>query len=344
LRTIAVVNFKGGTGKTTTVVNLGAGLAQAGLRVLLIDADPHAGLTHTFNAPSSPSFAEVLTGRRPIGRATLAVRERLHLLAASSTLQNREFFDYVHVRKAFPQLLRPIADRYDFVLIDCPAPLTPLNAAILATVDEIIIPSQVEYLSLLGLSQVLQTLARIRFPNQPLHQVTDLHISLIVPTFYDVRRRQSRLLLASLRETFGPRVAPPIRLNVRLSEAPAMHQTIFEYAPESVGAFDYRRLTEYFLQLPRGSWAAITLQTPFVPLAIPAPSRPAPKSRPAQTSATSATISAASHVPTPAPPPPPECPYCHAPLASLTAAGYLILACERCGYQKQKLLRDLHEP
>ncbi|MGC8875406.1 MAG: ParA family protein, partial [Chloroflexia bacterium] len=268
MRTIAVVNFKGGTGKTTTVTNLGAGLASLGHRVLLIDTDPHAGLTHTFDAPSSPSLVDLLTERMPLERATFRARECLDLLPSGPDLLNWQASrSYVKIKEALARFLHTSTSSYDFVLIDCAAPLFPLNAATLATVGEIVIPTQVEYLSLLGLNQVLESLARIRFPGRPYHQVDNLHVSLIVPTFYDVRRRVARLFVAYLREVFGPRVAPPIRTSVRLAEAPALHRTIFEHAPDSSAAFDYRRLVDYFLQLPATPWAPIGLRTRLDPSA-----------------------------------------------------------------------------
>lgn len=354
MRTIAVVNFKGGTGKTTTAVNLAAGLARLGQRVLLIDADPHAGLTHTFGAPPSPSLSDVLAGHLRLPRAIFPARESIHLLPGNPTLSNaaRERSDYVKLKKALGSALRACADAYDLVLIDCAASLIPLTVATLALADEYIIPTQVEYLSLLGLNQVLETLARIRAPGRPPHQVDNLNVALIVPTFYDVRRRVARLLVARLRETFGPRVAPPIRTSVRFAEAPALHRTIFEHAPGSSAAFDYQRLVDYFLQVPSGSWAPIGLRNrfdPSIPLqappraqpASPRPAPPAKRTTPEEIPLPSPSRPTAVPTPEAALPPPTECPYCHIPLGSIYLAGYRVLFCERCGYQKQQLLRDL---
>jgi hypothetical protein len=124
----------------------------------------------------------------------------------------------------------------------------------------------VEYLSLIGLNQVLENLARGRFPDRPRQAVWDLGISLIIPTMYDVRKRQSRLLLAALRQTYGQHVASPIRTNVRISEAPSHHKTIYEYDPLCSGAFDYSRLVDTILQEELlADEEPIGLQRPFRP-------------------------------------------------------------------------------
>lgn len=339
MRKIAVVNFKGGTGKTTTVVNLGAGLAQRGRRVLLVDVDAQGGLALSFGLAPERTLADVLTGQVPVQEGIVQVRPCLDLLPSDNALlyAQRAVSRYVNWQNVLPAVLRPVEEGYDFILLDCAASLTLLNVSALSYATEIFIPTQIEYLSLMGLNQVLENLARIRYPNRPREEVQDLGISLIIPTMYDVRKRQSRLLLAELRRTYGRRVAYPIRTNVRLSEAPARRKTIFEHAPESSGAFDYNRLVELVLQetLLTGE-EPIGLQRPFpirreepVPEKMPPPESSATPLIPEETPPTPATATA------------PLCPYCGSILTALVVAGYRVYQCERCGYQKQVLLRDL---
>ncbi len=340
MRKIAVVNFKGGTGKTTTVVNLGAGLAQRDQRVLLVDVDAQGGLVLSFGLVPERTLADVLTGKVSTQEGIVQVRPYLDLLPSDNTLlqAQRAVSHNVNWQSVLAAVLRPVEERYDFILLDCAASLTLLNVSALSCATEIFVPTQVEYLSLMGLNQVLENLARIRYPNRPRQEVQDLGISFIIPTMYDVRKRQSRLLLAELRQTYGRRVAHPIRINVRLSEAPAHRQTIFEYAPGSSGAFDYARLVDLVLQetLLAGE-EPIGLQRPFligqqevVPEEMPPEARtPVPLVLPGETPSTPATAAVS------------LCPYCGSALATLTVAGYRVYQCERCGYQKQVLLRDL---
>lgn len=338
MRKIAVVNFKGGTGKTTTVINLGAGLAQRGQRVLLVDVDAQGGLALSFGLAPERTLADILIGKAPVQEGIVQVRPHLDLLPSDNTLlqAQRAVSHYVNWQNVLAAALRPVEDGYDFILLDCAASLTLLNVSALSYAVEIFIPTQVEYLSLMGLNQVLENLARIRYPNRPRGEVQDLGISLIIPTMYDVRKRQSRLLLAELRQTYGRRVAYPIRINVRLSEAPAHRQTIFEYAPGSSGAFDYSRLVDLVLQetLLAGE-EPIGLQRPFLlgrEELVPEKMAPASSATPLIPEETP---------PTPAPATAPLCPYCGSALTTLVVAGYRVYQCERCGYQKQVLLRDL---
>jgi len=381
MRKIAVVNFKGGTGKTTTVISLGAGLAMRGQRVLLVDVDTQGGVALALGLSHAHSITDVLTGQVPVQQALVHARQNLDVLPSDNTLLSaqRHIARYVNWQSILRDLLQPLEAAYDFLLIDCAASLTLLNINALSYASELFVPTQIEYLSLIGLNQVLENVARVRFPNRPRREVADLGISLIIPTMYDVRKKQSRRLLAELRSTYGQHVAHPIRTNVRLSEAPAFQKTIFEYDPSSSGAFDYNRLIDLVLQE--------TLLTEEVPIGLQRPfqltreeaavagdaalsgeaaaaeeaaaagkAAGAEETAPVEeTAAVKVLIAPETALPSPPPPeaPPPtpakptpatvpQCPYCGIPLESLMVAGYRVYQCEHCGYQKQVLLRDLH--
>lgn len=360
MRKIAIVNFKGGTGKTTTVVNVGAGLALRGKRVLLVDVDAQGSLAVSFGLQYVKSLADVLTGQATIQDAILKARPNLDLLPGDSSLlaAQRALARFANWQDILGETLVGLDSAYDFVLLDCAASLTPLNINALTYATEIFIPTQVEYLSMMGLNQVLENLARGRFPNQPRQAIADLGISLIIPTMYDVRKRQSRRLLAELRETYGQRVSNPIRTNVRLSEAPSYHKTIYEYDPHSAGAFDYNRLVDTILQEtlligeePIGLQRVFrpSLEETFPDLAAPATTPVAPEvARPPTPEAAKTQPPPADTLPDKPRPSEPgptplsmQCPYCNIPLVTFVAAGYRVYQCEHCGYQKQLLMRDL---
>jgi len=375
MRKIAVVNFKGGTGKTTTVVNLGAGLAMRGHRVLLVDVDAQGGLALALGLSFPYSLADVLTGQVRVEDSVVHARDNLDVIPSDNTLLSaqRHIARYVNWQGILRDLLLPTEAQYDYLLIDCAASLTLLNINALSYALELFVPTHVEYLSLIGLNQVLENVARVRFPNRPRHEIDDLGISLIIPTMFDVRKKQSRRLLAQLRANYGEHVAYPIRTNVRVSEAPAYRKTIFEYDPSSAGAFDYNRLVDLVLQESRLlAESPIGLQRPFLPTPeeptyeAPAPEEaapllevPVPETAPPLPLADIPRAEAAPLVvapeveasapaePAPATPPEPaaalsHCPYCGTPLESLMLAGYRVFQCDHCGYQKQVLLRDLH--
>lgn len=350
MRKIAVINFKGGTGKTTTVINVGAGLAKRNKRVLLIDTDAQGSLGLSLGISYKNSLADVLTRQATIQECVVRARKNLYVIPSDSSLMlaQKALASYVNWQATLGTILQPIEQDYDFILLDCAASITILNINALNYATEVFIPTQVEYLSLAGLNQVLENLARIRYPGHPRKEVIDLGISLIIPTMYDMRTRQSRELLNELRQTYGRHVAHPIRINVRLSEAPSRQQTIFEYAPRSRGAFDYNRLVELVLQetLLAGE-KPIGLEKSFRP-SRPQPLTPEPESAPeemleipdqptSQPETAESTVQPAWARESQAT----QCPYCNIPLSTTDVAGYRVYLCTRCGYQKQVLQRDL---
>jgi chromosome partitioning protein len=352
MRKIAVINFKGGTGKTTTVVNIGAGLAMRSKRVLLVDVDAQGGVALSLGLSYVHSLADALTGAATIWKCITKAREGLDVIPSDGALPQaqRAISRYVNYSVILSDMIQPLESDYDFIILDCAASITLLNINALTYASEIFIPTQVEFLSLAGLNQVLENLARVRFPNQPRQSVSNLGISLIIPTMYDVRKRQSRRLLAELREAYGQHVAHPIRTNVRLSEAPACQKTIYEYAPDSPGAFDYNRLVDLILQetLLAGE-KPIGLQNPLQPTQEESPvtlveAPPTPEEAPPAEPAAVVAAAPGPMGPAPAAIPraaPALCPYCGIPLTSLSVAGYRVYQCDHCGYQKQVLLRDL---
>jgi chromosome partitioning protein len=241
MRRIAVVGFKGGIGKTTTCVSLGAGLALKGRRVLLVDTDTQSNLSLSLGIDGySRSLADVLLHRADAQACVLAARRNLDLLPGSIDLfraQQRLVLELAR-EEAFDELLGGL-EGYDYQLLDCAPSLSLLTVNAIGYADEILLPVSMEILALAGMRQFM---AYLREVTRVLGR--GAVVRLIVPTFYDVRRRVSHEVLQTLRDDFPTRLSHPIRTDTRLSEAPGVGQTIFEYAHRSHGAQDYARLVE----------------------------------------------------------------------------------------------------
>jgi chromosome partitioning protein len=238
VRVIAVTNQEGGTGKTTTVVNLGFALAQGGSRTLLVDLDAQGNLGISFGIESNQGLYHILVEGVDPNACAVSVRPNLDLIPSHETVASAELIMTGEPGRATLLRRRMRGIRaYDFVLLDCPPSLSLLSQNALTYAEEVLIPISMDYLALIGVKQILNTITMV---NEVLEH--PVFISGIVPTFYDVRNRISREVLSTLKEHFGERVLSPIRVNTKLREAPSHKQSIFEYDPQSYGAQDYQRL------------------------------------------------------------------------------------------------------
>jgi chromosome partitioning protein len=238
---LAIFNHKGGTGKTTTSVSIAAGLANRGLRVLLVDTDSQGNVSVSLGAKADKTLYHVLVmGIRPQD-AAIRIRPNLDLIASNETLAAAEL--YLAGRQNRDRVLRerlsPGFEGYDVVVLDCSPSLSLMNQNALVAADAIIVPVACDFLSLVGVRQVIKT---VRNVNALLHHPVEIYG--VLPTFFDARARICRDSLDALKEHFGDRVMPPIRSATRLKEAPAQGQTIFEFAPDSHAAEDYGRVVD----------------------------------------------------------------------------------------------------
>ncbi|MGD0577985.1 MAG: ParA family protein [Bryobacteraceae bacterium] len=245
-RVIAIANQKGGVGKTTTAINLAASLAANDFRVLLIDMDPQGNSTTGLGITkldSLPTVYDVIAGRAQLREILvniqpdgiyLAPSDR-NLVAANVELVDsgqREF----HLAKALIQ----IKDQFDFVLIDCPPALDLLTVNSLVAADSVLIPIQCEFFALEGISQLLDTVDRMRESLQPA-----LAIEGILLTMFDERTNLARQVAADLRDFFQGEVFQTIvPRSIRLAEAPSFGKTILNYDPRSKGAESYIQLAK----------------------------------------------------------------------------------------------------
>jgi chromosome partitioning protein len=241
---VAVFNHKGGTGKTTTSVQLAAGLALRQKRVLLVDTDAQGNVGVSFNIKAERSLYHVLVMGVPVQEVVVRARDQLDVLPCNESLAAAELYlagrqnrDRVLARR-----LESAKDVYDVIVLDCSPSLSLMNQNALVFADAVLVPVACDYLSLVGVRQVIRTVKNV---NQHLHH--PVQIWGILPTFYDGRTRICRDALETLREHFGDRCLSPVRATMKIKEAPAEGQTIFEYAAASHAAEDYRKLVEEFL-------------------------------------------------------------------------------------------------
>ncbi len=247
---IAILNQKGGVGKTTTAANLGAALGKTGRRVLLVDLDAQANLTLHLSAGDfeEPSAFEVLVDGRPLREAVRALAEPgLALVPASPDLSGIEQALSGTIGREL--LLRDALEAYeteaarrgegpDLVLLDCPPSLGVLSLNALAAADQVLVPLQTEFFALQGMAQLLEVVRLVARRLNP-----RLTVLGILPCLVDARTNLSAEVLGELREHFGDLLLESrIRKTVKLAEAPGFGRSIFAYAPDSKGAEDYEAL------------------------------------------------------------------------------------------------------
>lgn len=245
-RIISIANQKGGSGKTTTAVNLAAALAQSGRRALLADLDPQGQATlHLGRDPEAAvnSVYEVIRGQIPAEEALVPILDGLDLLPANVHLANAE--EELRAEPGRENLLRaalePVERRYDYILIDCPPSLGLLTLAALVASNEVIITVQAQFFALAGSGKLLETVELVR--SRGLNP--GLRISGILATIYDQRTALASEVAAEMKKHFPGRVFKTlIRVNVALAEAPALGLDIFRYQANSHGAEDYLALAE----------------------------------------------------------------------------------------------------
>jgi chromosome partitioning protein len=248
-RVFAIANQKGGVGKTTTAINLAASLAANDIRVLLVDSDPQGNSTSGLGVskdPGKPSLYHVLLGDTHARDAIRSTSfEGLDIITADKNLigSNLELVDIPNREYRLRERLAGIRDAYRYILIDCPPALDLLTLNALIAADSVLVPIQCEFFALEGVSELMDTIDRIREGFQH-----PLAIEGILLTMYDDRTNLTRQVAADLREFFKDEVFRTIiPRSVRLAEAPSFGKPILTYDPRSKGAESYIKLAKEIL-------------------------------------------------------------------------------------------------
>jgi chromosome partitioning protein len=263
MHTIALVNQKGGVGKSTTAVNLSAGLAQLGRRVLLIDLDPQAHSTLALGLDPKKLSATVyslLSGALPVREVIRPVTPGLSIIPSTINLAGGEAEltwqqnPHYILKKSMSELN---ASEFEFVIVDSPPQLGFLNVNSLAWVKHVFIPLTLEFYALHGLSLLVETVERIKTKLNP-----DLQVSGVIACQYNARRALTKDVLADLENHFpGKVMKSKIRVNVRLAEAPSHGMSVHQYAPGSNGSKDYMNLAKDVLEvLPAEAYAPLVAE------------------------------------------------------------------------------------
>lgn len=247
-KTLAIVNQKGGVGKTTTAINLGAALGAFERKVLLVDSDPQGNATRGLGLrATSPHLYQVLAGEAPIRDA---IREsgfpNLDILPADRDLVGVEveFVGTEDWQLRLRKVLAEIGSDYDLILIDCPPSLGHLTVNALAAADGVLVPLQCEYFALEGVSELMATVRRVKAGVNP-----ELEVAGVILTMYDDRTNLSKDVAAEVRRHFGGRVFQAVvPRNVRLAEAPSHGLPIFEYDIKCRGAEAYLDVAREYMR------------------------------------------------------------------------------------------------
>ncbi|MEM9747983.1 MAG: AAA family ATPase [Actinomycetota bacterium] len=241
-RVIAISNQKGGVGKTTTTINLGAALAELGQRTLILDLDPQGNASTGLgieNRGLERSMYHVLM-QEDVLENVVEPTDVKNLFVAPASLDlagaEIELVPAFSREQRLKQALQPVLDDYDYVLVDCPPSLALLTVNSLTAADEVLVPIQCEYYALEGLGQLLRQVDLVKKNLNP-----DLEVTTILCTMYDARTKLSDDVVSEVRDHFGEKVLRAIiPRSVRLSEAPSFGQPITTYDPRSRGAIAYR--------------------------------------------------------------------------------------------------------
>ncbi len=247
---ISLLNHKGGVGKTTSAINIGAGMVEMGRKVLLVDLDPQANLTLSLGIPrQAVTIYEAIRGESEL--KPYNARHNMDVITSTLDLSGAEMelINEAGREQILSELFEPLREEYDFIIVDCPPSLGLLTLNALTSSDYVIIPLQTEFLAMQGLAKIKQVIQKVR-----LRLNKKLEIAGVVATMYDHRKVLNRDVVDTIKKYFGDLVFDTmIRDNVALAEAPSQRKDIFEYNRNSSGAEDYLSLCqEIIVRLENG--------------------------------------------------------------------------------------------
>ena len=224
---VAIANQKGGVGKTTTAVTLGAGLALASYRTLIIDLDPQGHVAHMLNLPKAGGLRQWFYDGQSLESQLLEVRERLFILRGDKSTDRvkGKIRDESYGEEQFARALVEETQKFDVVILDMAPSLDVLHVAGLLAADYVLVPTKLRFTDLDGVSEVIRSIQEVSRHGHPIKQYVFL------PTFYDRTTKETSLRLRELYGAFQTQVWPPIMQDVKAAEAPGHGQTLWEFAP-----------------------------------------------------------------------------------------------------------------
>ena len=245
-RLISFSNRKGGSGKTTTTVNVSTALALKGFKILVIDTDPQAHTTLSFGITvkdiNTDLSSILIDNKTPEDCTVNTFLGNLKLIPATKRLMEfeRNYSKIKEARTLLSERISSIIGSYDYIILDTPPTLSLLTVSTLITVNEVYIPMQTHFLAMEGLAEMVRLIYKINRLYNP-----NLRLRGIIPTFYKERTRLARNIIDEIKKNLGENIIMhPIRINIALAEAPGYGQPVFQYQLKSHGAYDYYRLAE----------------------------------------------------------------------------------------------------
>jgi chromosome partitioning protein len=248
-RTITFANQKGGVGKSTTTLNIGAALAERGKRVLLVDVDPQGSLTIAIGVNPlelrGTLYDVLINPEAPLSAVLIHAKQNIDLVPATLDLAGAEIelLNEISREHVLAGKLKAVHDHYDFVLLDCGPSLALLTINALTAADQVLIPCECTYLAFRGMQLLMKTIRKVQERANP-----KLRVAGILPTKYDTRKTHAREVVDEMRATYGDLVIdPPIRDRVTLADATIGGKTILEFDGRSDSANEYRAVAEVIL-------------------------------------------------------------------------------------------------
>jgi len=245
MRTICIFNHKGGVGKTTTAINLAAGLSRENKKVLLVDLDPQGNVDTCLKIKKEHTLYDAMTGKQPVQQCIANLAENLDILSSTEEIVKAEHYlaQQENSRLLLKEMMSGV-NGYDFMIFDCPPSLGLMNQNALAFCKEVFVPVATDYLGFDALKKmqgIVTAVNRIYGNN--------IKITKIIPTMYDRRNKICKETLSIIQNEYPERTTYPIHMNSKIKEAPKFGKSIFSYAKSSSGARDYGKLVEDVLAM-----------------------------------------------------------------------------------------------